>query len=394
MTLSAFEKGVALLVAFVVVAVVIVVVPACVVSAQNAKRLQQHKEDAEAARDTAIAAAGLGDDAQKMAIFRRAIQDAASAPPPKKKKEAPLFPIDALFTWVDGNDDKWRATKREVHRKLYGKPHVENPRDPSRVDDGKDELYYSVHLATKFCPWLRRVWILTAKHHRPKWLGLPRDAYGSEGASSTVNGVKVTVVHHDRVFDPTCIPGPTFNSLVIESQIPHIAQLAEHFIMFNDDFFIGQPMTRQHFFKDDGTSVINLKDVTAYITSLQTMWGQFLRNMQAHSRSLGAKQGLLPDHVAAPVRKSVLAAVVRALRKDVCAMGPFRRSPDFPVWYVALNMAKSVPGSSTTVTKYFGTGPGFEAYMATAKLKLPHLFCINQEFTAGCKAILDRALMS
>jgi hypothetical protein len=256
-----------------------------------------------------------------------------------------------------------------------------------RAPTGRDELYFSVRSVIKFCPWVDRVWILTVRGHRPEWLGLgPGD--GRTAASTTIGGVLVTVVHHDRVMDPRCARSPTFNSNVIEAQIPHIAHLAEHFLMFNDDFFVGRPMAKTDFFTPTGQPVVVLRDSTAAIRALPSMWGQHLRNMQAHCRALGLGRGLIPEHVAAPLRKSALAATVKATEDVVCTLQPFRTPRDFPVWYVALNVVQPARRPRALVTKYFGSGPDFERYMATSKVA-PHLFCINQEFTAGTQALLE-----
>lgn len=312
----------------------------------------------------------------------------------KVPARSPDFPVHAVFTWVNGEDEAWRASKRDTYQRLHGTPYKETPRDPMRAPDGRDELYYSVHAVTKFCPWLERVWIVTVRGHRPRWLGLG-DGDGRAAASAVVNGVLVTVVHHDRVLDPKCTPGPTFNSFAIESHIPHIAQLAEHFIMFNDDFFVGRPMHKSDFFTAKGQPVVDLRDATMAINALPTMWGQHLRNTQALSRALGLGPGLVPDHVAAPVRKSALAAVVKATADTVCRMQPFRTNQDFVVWYLALNVVLPTKRRPRAlVQKYFGAGDDFVRYMSPAGTKPPHLFCINQEFSAEARALLDTMLAS
>lgn len=362
-------------------------------------RHMRHESAASEAGDAVLAAAGIGSSTgggqagsvpvpmSPAAARLQEVRLAAKAPAPSTD-----FPIHALFTWVQGDDEAWRASKAETYQRLYGKPYQETPRDPMRAAaaDGKDELYYSVHLITKFCPWLDRVWILTARGHRPPWLQLG-SGDGAQAASARVNGIRVTVVHHDRVFDTTCVQGPTFNSYAIEGQIPHIAHLAEHFIMCNDDFFVGQPMARTDFFTATGLPAVHLRNADAQIKALPTMWGQALRNMQAHCRRTASGPGHLPEHVAAPLRKSVLRAIVQALRPEVCASGPFRSNKDFPSWYIALNAAPSVPRPARVTAKYFATGPAFAAFIDAGN-KLPHLFCINQEFTEDAREILERVL--
>jgi hypothetical protein len=294
------------------------------------------------------------------------------------------FPIDAMYTWVKGTDPAWWDAKARAYEQHYKAPFKENPRDPLRHPDDHDELYYSVHMTAKFCPWLSRIWILSAPGHRPAWM--------PPSGPMMLGSVAVVVVHHDRVFDPKCVTQPTtFNSYVIEAQIPHIARLAEHFLMFNDDFFIGRPMHRTDFFTDQGLPKVHIRDVSKSLSAMNTMWAQHLRNMQARVRALTGKAGLVPDHVVAPVRKSVLKAVVKTLEGEVCVMKPFRTSTDFPSWYVALNIAPSVPRGSGVTSNYFPTGPSFVQFMKTHKHP-PALFCINQEFTDDTRVALQRIL--
>lgn len=340
------------------------------VYAQRAADAAIHK----AGSDAAQTIAGITSDQQRDIVAEAVTEARRPAPDPN-------FPIDAVFTWVDGNDAAWRASKAAEFERVFGQRYVPTARDPEAPPDGKDELYYSVRCLAKFCPWLRTVWIVTARPHVPRWWV----------AGMTLGSVQVVVVHHDRLFDTACTgTRPTFNSNVIEGQLPHLHRLAEHFLMFNDDMFVGQPMRRADFFTDAGLPRVHLRDVSTVVAAMQTMWGQFLRTVMAKCQALGLGNGLIPEHIAAPMRKSVYAAVVRALRQDVCAQKQFRTAVDFPVWYVALNAAPRAARPSHVTTKYFGTGPAFEEHMRLAAA--PHLFCINQELTEGTRDSLARIL--
>jgi hypothetical protein len=306
------------------------------------------------------------------------------------------FPIDAVFTWVSGDDPQWRATKARVYQQLYGKPYRETPRDPSRTTDGRDDLYFSIHSLTKFAPWVRRVWVLTAPGHRPPWMKLGTGR-GAAAATTRVNGIRVTCVHHDVVFDPKCVNGPTFNSYSIEAQIPHIKAIAECFLMCNDDFMTGAPLARGDVFTATGTPVVTLRDVAHNVNRMQSMWGQHLRNLGQLAAQLGLPF-VLPHHVAAPVRKSALAAVVKALRPAICSFHPFRTYSNFPVWYLALVVAPSVPYAPGFRAKYYDDGDDYVAAMTAAGPDWlsthPHLFCINQDIHEGAKSWLDALLAS
>ena len=305
--------------------------------------------------------------------------------------QTPDFPIDVVFTWVDGKDVGWWAAKAAAFKRFFGRAFVGNARDPNGPQDAfHDELFYSVHSVAKFLPWVRRIWIVTAFAQVPDWL---------PSTKVVGNGMPVTVVHHSSIFNTACVaPDVTFNSNSIEAQLPHIRALSEHFIYFNDDMFVGAPMARTDFFTDTGTPVVLLRESRRLVQSLRTPWGTNLQNLYAKADSLGVTMTGLPVHVAAPVRKSVLRAVVKALKSSVCAWKPFRTLQDFPVWYLALNAAPHVAPAAHIKWAYYATGAAFVSAVGRAVnaddngLPLPHLLCINESFTESAAKVWDAIL--
>lgn len=349
----------------------------------------------DAMQDVEKIRAGL--DKQGLAKLR------AAAAAVQDNKSTADFPVDAVFTWCDGNNPEfWAAKSRAYEKANPGRKYTPNARDPLKHPEGKDELYYSLRTATKFLPWLRRVWIVSARGQKPSWFQADGSAEASRawpgGHTVLINGIPVTMVHHDVMFDKSCFSEPaTFNSNTIEAQVPHIKNLAEHFIMFNDDFFVGKPgMTKQTFFTKTGVPVVDLPDVQRSVWAMTSSWGHHLRTMYKTCAALdvaamngGLKTGV-PNHIAAPVRKSVLKGVVKALRSRVCSLKPFRGYEDFPVWYVALNAAPHVPLPPKTTWSYYGNGPAFVT--AAGNKSVPHLFCINENFTKEAREELAKLL--
>ncbi|MEW9526915.1 stealth family protein [Microbispora sp. NPDC049125] len=153
------------------------------------------------------------------------------------------FPIDAVYTWVDGGDPAWRARRDAA---LHGGP---QGGQPGRPDGGlsemattearftsRDELRYSLRSLFTYAPWINRVWIVT-DGQTPSWL-------------DTADPM-VTVVDHKEIFsDPSVLP--VFNSHAIETQLHHIDGLSEHFLYLNDDFFLGRPLSPRTFFEANG----------------------------------------------------------------------------------------------------------------------------------------------
>lgn len=143
------------------------------------------------------------------------------------------FPIDVVYTWVDGNDPVWQRSRAHYGDGGY---HAESA-NPARYIS-RDELRYSLRALEQNAPWVRHVYLVTAGQ-RPSWL--------NERSS------RITVIDHTDIFDdPEALP--TFNSHAIESRLHHIDGLSEHFLYFNDDMFLGRPVTPQNFFLSNGTT--------------------------------------------------------------------------------------------------------------------------------------------
>lgn len=143
------------------------------------------------------------------------------------------FPIDVVYTWVDGTDPDWQRRRAQVTGETYHEESASAARFLSR-----DELRYSLRSVHANAPWVRNIFIVT-DDQTPDWLDTSQP--------------NLRVVSHKEIFsDPSVLP--VFNSHAIESQLHHIDGLAEHFVYFNDDMFIGRPLNPQAFFLANGLS--------------------------------------------------------------------------------------------------------------------------------------------
>lgn len=141
------------------------------------------------------------------------------------------FPVDVVYTWVDGSAPEWQRRRAEFG---HGGYHAESANAARYIS--RDELRYSLRALEQNAPWVRHIYLVTDRQ-RPEWLGL--------------RSSRLTVVDHTEIFDdPAALP--TYNSHAIESQIHHIEGLSEHFLYFNDDMFLGRPVTPQDFFLSNG----------------------------------------------------------------------------------------------------------------------------------------------
>lgn len=148
------------------------------------------------------------------------------------------FPVDVVFTWVDGSDAAWDAQRRA---------HMQSDSRWSGLGEGhdavsaarfvsRDEIYYSVANVRRHMPWVRTIFIVTA---------------GQVHQRVAADFPEVTFVDHRDIFpEPAVLP--VFNSRAIESCVHRIAELAEHFIYFNDDVMVTRPLAQDAFFAPGG----------------------------------------------------------------------------------------------------------------------------------------------
>jgi len=141
-------------------------------------------------------------------------------------------PIDIVYTWVDGSDHAW-AAKRDFY-KNRDKPSCGEGLSASRFHE-KNELKYSLRSIHSFAPFVRHIFIVTDGQH-PKWLK---------------KHPKVTVISHQDIFRWKEYL-PVFNSEAIEANLHRIPDLSERYVYFNDDVFLGKPVTPNDFFTSDG----------------------------------------------------------------------------------------------------------------------------------------------
>ncbi|MGW3150588.1 stealth family protein [Streptomyces sp. NPDC001177] len=143
------------------------------------------------------------------------------------------FPVDAVYTWVDGNDPAWLRRRAAVSSEGL---HVEAANAGRYADH--DELRYSLRSLSMHAPWIRNIYLVT-DDQTPEWLDTAQP------------GIKV-VSHRDIFSRQEYLP--TFNSHAIESQLHHIEGLSEQFLYFNDDVFLGNEVLPEDFFLANGLS--------------------------------------------------------------------------------------------------------------------------------------------
>ena len=136
--------------------------------------------------------------------------------------------IDFVIPWVDGGDPEWQAEKDNYSVK---KSSEDDAREIRFRDWGT--LKYWFRGVENFAPWVNRIHFVTWGH-LPEWLN--------------INHPKIHIVNHKDYIPEQYLP--TFSSHVIELNMHRIPGLSDHFVYFNDDIFILQPLVETDFFRN------------------------------------------------------------------------------------------------------------------------------------------------
>jgi glycosyltransferase involved in cell wall biosynthesis len=219
------------------------------------------------------------------------------------------FPIDVVYTWVDGDDPGWNAARRErkgadARREAAGEARFRS----------RDELRYSMRSIAMFAPWVRTIHLVTAGQ-RPDWLA---------------DDPRVRLVDHREILPADALP--TFNSQAIETGLHRVPDLAEHFVYVNDDVFLARPTQPERFFTPGGAFTAFVGDGTIGLPGEADK--PFLR-AAANNRALlqdafGVTITQVMAHAPHPHRVSVLREVEERFADAVAATArsPFRAGTD------------------------------------------------------------------
>ena len=137
--------------------------------------------------------------------------------------------IDFVITWVDMNDSKWKTNFTKYAGKINNS---KNEISEARFRD-HGFLKYWFRGVEKYTPWVRKIHFVTCGQ-KPEWLD--------------ENHPKINLVNHEDYIPKQFLP--CFNSVLIEIYMHKIPDIAEHFVYFNDDFFITNTVNQTRFFQN------------------------------------------------------------------------------------------------------------------------------------------------
>lgn len=225
------------------------------------------------------------------------------------------FPIDVVYTWVDGADAAWNDAREERMAQVTGTARTRESSGRARFMS-RDELRYSMRSVHLFAPWVRRIHLVTAGQV-PDWLDTADP--------------RVTVVDHREILPADALP--TFNSHAIESALHHVPGLSEHFVYFNDDMLLGRPLRPEAFFSPAGLFATFFAD-SAIGLDHQPDAAPYLKAARNNRDLLQAAFGVVTTsnlaHAPYPHRRSVLDEVERRFPDEIArtARAPFRSDTD------------------------------------------------------------------
>lgn len=292
------------------------------------------------------------------------------------------FPIDVVYTWVDGQDPAWQERRAAAAGAAYH-PHAAN----SARFISHDELRYSLRSVRTNMPWVRTIYLVT-DGQVPAWLD--RDVPGLQ------------VVDHREIFSDRAAL-PTFNSHAIETQLHHISGLSEHFLYLNDDVCIGAPVTPDRFFLANG--------LTRYFPSPALVpFGEPSdddipssvagKNNRALIRwQFGTRLTHKMKHVPHALRRSILTEIEVKFADDHrrTAASRFRHKTDISVTsslyhYYAFHTGRAVPGSIRYAYLDLAAPQTAARLRHLLALRDREAFCLN-DTTADGDGALQRNLL-
>ena len=140
--------------------------------------------------------------------------------------------IDFVITWVDENDPKWKEEKRRYESMETKKTRTDDANADCRYrDDGL--LRYWFRSVEKFAPWFNQIHFVTCGQ-KPEWLNTAHP--------------KLHCVNHADYIPPQYLP--TFSARAILLNLHRLEGLSEHFVCFDDDILLLQPIKSDYFFRN------------------------------------------------------------------------------------------------------------------------------------------------
>lgn len=300
--------------------------------------------------------------------------------------------IDIVYLWCDGDDEKIRAKRRLLERKL-GIVRDEQVNGACRYRSN-DDLRYSLRSVAEYVPWIGRIFLVVDDDQTlPDWLD--------------VTHPKIRIVRHSEIMTPDMLP--SFNSNTIVSRIGFIEGLSEQCLIANDDTLFARPVSPDFFFASDGLPIIRF--ATKRVRRDQP--SVYERQLENSERAVEARFGRVgefpqacgryPDHTIVAARKSDMMKLHEVFPDEMrfVAHAHFRTAEEVqPHIFYCLALAtgcahfklaadvQGLEGPAFADTQIFSTPQGWRAIPERIARFRPAAVCLND---AGGIGEEDRA---
>lgn len=151
-------------------------------------------------------------------------------------EKTPTFQIDAVIPWVNGNDKKWQE---KLNHYLTVKIDFNKKKESVRFNS-IGEIDIAIRSIIKYAPFFKNIYLIT-DDQQP-------EAFESLKALGKSSGINLELIDHKELFKGYEEFLPCFNSCAIETLLFNIPKLSEHFVLFNDDFFVMRDANVNDFF--------------------------------------------------------------------------------------------------------------------------------------------------
>ncbi|MEV6578994.1 Stealth CR1 domain-containing protein [Streptomyces sp. NPDC051582] len=286
------------------------------------------------------------------------------------------FPVDAVITWVDAADPAWRRRRDRAAAGAEAAGGVPVDHAENRYRD-RGELRYCLRSIAAHAPWIRHVFLVT-DDQTPPWLATDHP--------------RITVVDHRDLFADPAHP-PVFNSHAIESGLHRVPGLAEHFLYFNDDIFLGRPQRPQNYFLSSGLPKVfhDQRAVAPGAPGADSGDDVFTASQKATRHAVEQAVGRTYPHILAhtpyPLSRSLFAHVEERLpgRLAGISRSVFRSADDLaPVTlasHLALADGRAVEGELHHAYVSTGRSEEIDRLPGLAAERLSDAFCLADDDT-------------
>ncbi len=217
--------------------------------------------------------------------------------------------IDAVITWVNGNDTSWQEKLNK-----YSEIKIDFSKKKNSVRyNSIGEIDIAIKSIIKYAGFIRNIYLVT-DNQTPEF-------FASLQLQADKAGIHLSLVDHKVIFRgfEDCLP--CFNSSSIGCMLFRIPGLSEHFIVFNDDTFLMRKTNPNDFFINNYPIIRGKwekfhenRHLRNYYHKVLSILGKtvkkksigFKKFQQTSAKLAGAKKYVRRFHTPVCIRKSTL----------------------------------------------------------------------------------------